>query len=311
MAVIFREVSFPPLEGFSATAPNGAVIGVIGEDGSGKRSLLRLAAGDAEPIAGTVERPERARLISFGDPLNLAPVDVLALDHALARHDALVRTRTLMAIERLRRSGATVLVTSHEEVLLRELADEVWWIHEGRLAAKGDPRETLEKYARHIARRLEEWGRTLEQEPAPSFRRGDGRAELTAIETLDAEGRPTAVWRSGEGAAVRVRVRYAAPVEDPVVGIMIRTRIGFEVFGTNTEIENVHFGPCREGETVQVTFRFRCGLCPKDYTVTAASHDPDGVWHDWMEDAVAVTVAGPVQTAGVARLEPRVEVERV
>ncbi len=311
MAVVFREATFPPLEAFSATAPDGAMIGVIGEDGSGKRSLLRLAAGDAEPVAGTVERPEKARLVSIHDPLNLAPVDVLALDHALARHDALVRARTLIALERLRRNGTTVLLASHEADLLREIADEVWWLHEGRLAAKGDPRETLEKYARHIAVRLKDWGRTVRQVPAPAFRQGDGRAELEAIETLDAEGRPVAVWESGEAAAVRVRVRYAAAVEDPVVGIMIRTRIGFEVFGTNTEIENVHFGPCREGETVQVTFRFRCDLCPKDYTVTAASHDPDGVWHDWMEDAVAVTVTGPEGVAGVARLVPQVQVERV
>ena len=35
-----------------------------------------------------------------------------------------------------------------------------------------------------------------------------------------------------------------------------------------------------------MTFEFACDLCPQFYTITAASHDPDGVWHDWMEDAV-------------------------
>ena len=33
-----------------------------------------------------------------------------------------------------------------------------------------------------------------------------------------------------------------------------------------------------------------------------ASHDPDGVWHDWLEDAVAFSVTDDRYTAGVANL---------
>jgi lipopolysaccharide transport system ATP-binding protein len=72
----------------------------------------------------------------------------------------------------------------------------------------------------------------------------------------------------------------------------------------------VKLGPCPAGETLRVLFTFRCGLCPREYTITAASHDPDGVWHDWMEDAVDVLVAGTRYTAGVADLRASVMVER-
>jgi lipopolysaccharide transport system ATP-binding protein len=111
--------------------------------------------------------------------------------------------------------------------------------------------------------------------------------------------------------AIRVIVRFAAAVTDPVAGIMIRTRIGLNVYGTNTELEGLRPGPVRPGEAIAVTFRFRCDLCPGDYTVTAASHDPDGVWHDWMEDAVAFNVVDDRFTAGVANLRAKVSVERV
>jgi lipopolysaccharide transport system ATP-binding protein len=60
-----------------------------------------------------------------------------------------------------------------------------------------------------------------------------------------------------------------------------------------------------------VSYRFRCDLCPGDYTVTAASHDPDGLWHDWMEDAVAFSVSDSRYTAGVADLKARVESEKL
>jgi lipopolysaccharide transport system ATP-binding protein len=54
----------------------------------------------------------------------------------------------------------------------------------------------------------------------------------------------------------------------------------------------------------------RCDLCPQEYTLTAASHDPDGVWHDWIEDAVAFTVADSRYTAGVANLRATVTSRR-
>jgi lipopolysaccharide transport system ATP-binding protein len=132
-----------------------------------------------------------------------------------------------------------------------------------------------------------------------------------AIETLDGQGRPSLVWQSGERVSVRVQVRFAQDVSDPVVGIMIRTRIGLEVYGTNTEAENVRLGPCRAGDVLAVTFTFACNLCPQEYTLTAASHDADGVWHDWLEEALTFRVTDSRPTAGVANLRASVSVERL
>jgi hypothetical protein len=137
------------------------------------------------------------------------------------------------------------------------------------------------------------------------LRRGDGRAELLSVETLGENGAATMVWRSGEKVSIRIRVQFHHDVADPVVGMMIRTRIGFEVYGTNTELEHVKVGPCKAGDIREVTFAFACELCPQEYTVTAASHDPDGVWHDWLEDAVAFSVADTRYTAGVANLKAK------
>ncbi len=311
MPIEFREVSHPPLAGFSAVAPPGAIVGLIGEDTAGTRVLLRLAAGLETPARGEIVAPASRRYVGPLDPLNLAPVEALLLDHALACHDALVRGRAAAGLERLRRNGATVLLASHEEPLLEALADEIWWIHEGRLAMRGDPREVLDAWRRHVTQGLRAWGETVSLALAPSLRRGDGRAELLAIEALGAEGRPTMVWQSGEEASIRVTVRFERRVEDPVVGIMIRTRVGMEVYGTNTELEGLRLGPCEAGETLRVSFQFRCDLCPGQYTITAASHDPDGVWHDWLEDAVAVTVTDTRYATGVANLRARVSMEKL
>ena len=267
-------IDFPA---FGLTAPDGSIIGVIEEGG---------ASGLTKGVEG----------------------EILAHD-ALARLDAVQKAQTVSRLVQKRRAGATFVLLTHDEPLLESCADEIWWFRADKLIARGHPAEILPAYRRHVAQALREAGRNQSAELAPALRDGDGRAELQGIELLGADGAPAVVWRSGETVAIRVTFRYGAEVADPVIGMLIRTRIGLNVYGTNTELENIHFGPISAGDAVRVTYRFRCDLCPGDYTVTAASHDPDGVWHDWLEDAVAFAVSDDRYSAGVANLRAQVAAE--
>ncbi len=311
MAIVFRQVVCAPLAGLDAVAPPGAVIGVIGEDGSGKGALLRLAAGLSKPASGEVEAAHPRRLLGPDSALDFSPAAVLAMEHTLARHDGFVRQRAAMSLDRLRRAGTTVLLVSHEEELLRQLSDEIWWLDRGKLAGRGDPSEVLCAYRRHIAGRTRAWGETAAAPLDPRLRRGDGRAEVIKLQLLGEAGQPTAVLRSGELALARVAVHFREAVADPVVGLLIRSRAGMNVYGTNTELEHLKLGPRAAGDVLQLTFAFRCELCAMEYTLTVASHDPDGVGHDWLDDAVAFAVADSRYTAGVANLRATVRIASV
>lgn len=226
-------------------------------------------------------------------------------DYTLDGLDLASRLQLEAEIEAKRRAGETVRIRCSDRSILRLVADEIWWFSEGTLRGKGHPDAVLPALQREELHSLRE-----KAELPRALRRGDGRARLLSIETLDGEDRSTGVWQSGEPAKVRVAVGFQRDVEDPVVGIMIRTRIGMEVYGTNTELEKVKLGPCLAGETRIVTFAFICNLCPQFYTITAASHDPDGVWHDWMEDAIGLSVVDSRYTAGVANLRAKVTYSR-
>jgi len=130
------------------------------------------------------------------------------------------------------------------------------------------------------------------------------------VELRGESGQASAVWRSGEQVTVQVTVQFEQPVSDPVVGILIRTRVGLNVYGTNTELEGLKLGPRQAGESLALDFAFRCDLCPQEYTLTVASHDPDGVWHDWLEEAVAFSVTDSRPTSGVANLRARVSLRQ-
>ena len=226
-------------------------------------------------------------------------------DYTLDGLDLRARILAQAEMESRRRSGESVVVRSSDPNLLRLIADEVWWMDNGSVQRKGHPEEVLAEYERAVLQEL----RAVPVIPC-ALRRGDGRASLLSIETRNGSDKPVTLVQTGQTMRIRVAVRFAADTPDPVVGIMIRTRVGMEVYGTNTELERLKLGPCAAGETRVVTFEFECSLCPQFYTVTAASHDPDGVWHDWMEDAIGFTVTDTRFTAGVANLRARLTYSR-
>ena len=99
------------------------MVGIVGESGSGKSHLLRLAAGLETPASGSVKASGNVRWLGPDDPLNLAPAPVLLIDRTFGHQDLVVRERAAVALDRIRRAGATTLVVSHEEELIRRLAD--------------------------------------------------------------------------------------------------------------------------------------------------------------------------------------------
>ncbi len=272
-------------------APAGSIIAVMEEGLSRLKAPGVLWLGPAESIPAT-----------FG---------AFVLDHTLERMARVPRTRAVSQLVRMRGAGSTFLVLTHDEALMEACADEVWWTRDGQLIARGDPAEVLGRYRGYCADQLRASGQGESAAVAPTLRSGDGRAALETIDLTGETGASAVIFRSGEEMAVTVTVRFNADVAAPVIGILIRTRIGLNVYGTNTELESLQPGPVRTGDAIRVVWRFRCDLCPGDYTITVASHDPDGVWHDWLEDAVAFAVSDTRYTAGVANLRARVEVVRV
>ena len=305
----FVDVTAAPLEHFTVHAPAGAIIGVVGLEHDGPAMLLRLAAGFEQPMAGSILCNGPRALMHPADLPRIPDVKLLLIHQALAGCDALERARCVARLHALRAQGSTVLLYSHDAGLLEAVADEVWWLRGGRLEAQGDAAETLARYGTAIARMLRGEGESAPPELSRPAARGDGRARIVALELLGASGAATGVLQSGEAATIRVVVEFREAVSEPVVGILLRTRAGVSVYGTNTELEKVALGPRAAGDRVSVCFRFAADLCPGVFTVTAASHDPDGAWHEWLEDAIAFSVVDARYTAGIVNLRAAVVVE--
>src|SRR5580692_8046011 len=118
-------------------------------------SALKLTAPDGSIIGILEEGPERlaapdALVVGPGDPIPETPGNYL-LDHTLSRSDSVTKSKAVARLVQLRRAGATIALVSHDEALLESCADEIWWIGNGALIARGDPSDVLARYRRHVA----------------------------------------------------------------------------------------------------------------------------------------------------------------
>ena len=243
--------------------------------------------------------------LAFSTAIHVDP-EILIVDEALAVGDAVFANRCVRKFQELRERKVTVLFVSHDLGLVKQLSDRAILLLNGRVEAAGAPSDVINRYI----------GLVLEKQPPEaerqdrvrsSFRHGDGTSEIVGIQMLNARGEDTTSIASGEAVTVRVRARFRRAVSDPMVGILVRTRIGMDVYGTNTRIEHAHLGDFEPGQLLEVDFGLECWLTPQQYTLTAATQNADGTSHDWLDDAIAFDVVDTRVAAGVANLRAKIQ----
>jgi lipopolysaccharide transport system ATP-binding protein len=242
--------------------------------------------------------------LAFSTAIHVDP-EILIVDEALAVGDAVFANRCVRKFQELRERKITVLFVSHDLGLVKQLSDRAILLLNGRIEAAGAPNDVINRY---IGLVLEKQAPETRQERLrSSFRHGDGTSEIVGVQMLNARGEETAAIASGEPVTVRVQARFHRAVSDPMVGILVRTRIGMDVYGTNTRIEHARLGDFEAGQLLEVDFGIECWLTPQQYTLTAATQNADGSSHDWLDDAIAFDVVDTRVAAGVANLRAKVE----
>jgi lipopolysaccharide transport system ATP-binding protein len=247
--------------------------------------------------------------LAFAAAIHVEP-EILIVDEALAVGDAVFSNRCIQKLEELKQKDITILFVSHDLALVKRLAQRAVLMLGGKIAAEGSPRDVVNRYIGLVIekekRRPEAEGRDL----GGSFRHGDGASEILEVALLDCEGRQRTAAQTGEALTIRVRARFHRPVADPIVGVLVRNRLGIDVFGTNTRLTGTELGEFVGGEEIEVDFQIENLLAQQEYTITAATQHFDGSSQDWVDDVVGFRVTDPACAAGVASLPTEVRWRR-
>ena len=242
--------------------------------------------------------------LAFSTAIHVDP-EILIVDEALAVGDAIFANRCMKKFEELKERKVTVLFVSHDLGLVKRLSDRAALMLNGEVAAYGSPAEVVNRYVGLVLERQST--EQPEREIAGSFRHGDGASTILNAEMFNGSGEPLQAFASGEVVTIRLLIKANRDLENPVVGVLIRNRLGIDVYGTNTRVEGICFGNVAAGRELEVEFFFRCLLTRQDYTLTVATQYPEGYSQDWLDDVIQFSVIDSKDLAGLANLSASIQ----
>ena len=305
----------PEFSGRENVYINGEIMGL-------SRAEVARALPSIEHFAGIgefIDRPVKTYSsgmyvrLAFSTAIHVEP-DILIVDEVLAVGDAVFANRCIRKFQELQEMGVTVVCVSHDLGLVKQISNRAIFLLDGRVQVEGSPADVVNRYVGTVLERQKAYDQSEDRSPgvedgslSHSHRHGDRDAEIVEVELLDADGRAARVFESGQPARVRLRAKFHAAQPQPMAGMLIRTRTGMDVFGTNSKLEGAAMNACNPGDTLEVEFAFDCWLAPQEYTLTVAVQHPEGHSHDWLDDAITFQVLDPRRLAGVANLHPKVQ----
>jgi teichoic acid transport system ATP-binding protein len=87
--------------------------------------------------------------LAFSVAVNMDP-DILLVDEALSVGDARFRKKSFERMRDLCEHAGTILMVSHAMGSIKELCDEVVWMHKGRLVMRDDADSVVAEYSRFL-----------------------------------------------------------------------------------------------------------------------------------------------------------------
>ena len=304
----------PEFSGRENVFLNGEIMGLSRRDIERRFPSIERFAEIGEFIDRPVKEYSTGMYVrlAFSTAIHVDP-EILIVDEALAVGDAIFANRCIQKFEELKERGVTVLFVSHDLGLVKRLSNRAIFMLNGKIEAEGSPRDVVNRYVGLVhERRIRPAGADEDQRGRlpGSFRHGDGTSRITAVEIRNAAGQSVNVITSGEPVSISLCSRFDRDSRSPIVGILIRNRLGIDVFGTNTRLEQVALGDFRAGETLEIEFAFDCLLTRQEYTLTVAVQNSDGTSQDWVDDCLGFNVVDARDIAGLANLKTKIDWRR-
>lgn len=221
--------------------------------------------------------------------------EILIVDEALSVGDLYFQHKCIKRIRSFKEQGTTLLFVSHDPGAVKSLCDRALLLDRGLLIKDGLPDVVLDYYNGMIAKKTKDeeikqvettLGRTV-------TRSGTGRASILTVEMFDKTDKPARAFRVGDTAKIKCHVAFNAFIENPTTGILIRDRLGNDVFGTNTYHLKVREQSYKQGERSTVVFSLPLNLGPGNYSLSVAMHSRDTHLednYDWWDQCIVFQV---------------------
>ena len=230
--------------------------------------------------------------------------DVLIVDEALSVGDAYFQHKSFDRIRRFRDQGTTLLFVSHSPGAVKTLCDRAILLDRGQMLRDESPDAVFDYYNAMIAAQRAEYDilQSRGSGDRAVTRSGTGRARIESVELLSG-GEAVQTLRSGAPATIRLTIAAHSDLPKLTAGILIRDRLGNDVFGTNTFHHDETHRPLMAGDRLDVEFKIpHLDLGVGSFSLSVALHA--GATHtegsyDWWDRALVFQVVRGAQPMSV------------
>lgn len=254
--------------------------------------------------------------------------DILVVDEALSVGDAVFNQKCMRFIRAFQDRG-TLLFVSHEMGAIQNLCESALWLKHGQVELTGTATDVAEAYLHYTLQEVygdkvklsstlgatdQEIGAgsPIQSQPALAVDYGSkltvednwlnatgwktGAAEIVSLSLEKLNEGPEGIFEGGEKVRMVIRARAYEPLENPILGFLLRDRLGQDLFGENTlSFTAVKPSPIKAGQEFVGTFVFSLPMLPNgQYVVMASVADGDrynNVQHHYLHDALIVNVS--------------------
>ena len=274
--------------------------------------------------------------LAFALAINVDP-EILIVDEALSVGDVFFQAKCYRRMEEMMKNGTTILMVSHDMGSIIKYCDKVVLLNRGHFVAQGEAGKMVDLYKKILANQTDELAEALIEEKkealglpveaAVSDKRmkdrmnlnpevqeyGDGRASFEDFGTLDARGNVTNLLLKGEMFTIRERVRFHAPIENPIFTYTLRDKKGTDITGTNTLFEGTEIKPVKDGDAYTVSFRQKMNLQGGEYLLSMSCtgyENGEHVVYHRLYNVLSLTVISNKNTVGFYDMGSEVEALR-
>ena len=224
--------------------------------------------------------------------------DILIVDEALAVGDAVFTQKCMRFIRAFKENG-TLLFVSHDMAAVQNLCDRSIWLNEGKVQQLGSAKSVSESYLKFALQQAAGQDFVLHTLPTESNASGweTGLAQITAVSLLNIDNPDRDFYSGGEKVKLTITVRSNQTLKHPIVGFLLRDRLGQDLFGENT-YRDITVGrdiAIPAGHSATASFEFTLPYLPNgQYAVACSVADgdlQDNIQHHFIHDALIVTVS--------------------
>ncbi len=236
-----------------------------------------------------------------------ADSDILLIDEVLAVGDSNFQIKCFNFFKRMKKSGRTIVFVSHDMSAIQEYCDRAALIDKGKLAYVGESTKVAKKYNEL---------NILREEKAVTNKNGEsGFHTNDSIYIVDVgvyiNKKKVKVIRPDDEFIIKMKLEAKKSIDNPVVGITIKTIDGYNVFVTNTKLQKIETGHISKGDTFTVDFTIKNIFSNGTYLVSPAVASEDTkIIFDWLDDFLEIQVMGWETSGGLVQPKNKIKVTK-